>query len=125
MGSSPLDDALGLTLEHAADGVARLRLAARGLGVVPDERPYLHGGALASCVDTASWYAVTAAEPGDWTVASLHLDFLRPAGDVPHLVLARCRRAGRRSATVDVDVVPEDDPDRPVALGRATLARLG
>jgi uncharacterized protein (TIGR00369 family) len=120
---SPLDDALELRLDDAADGVATLTLAPGRLAVVPDAAPFLHGGALATCVDTASWYAASSASPGDWVVSSLQLDFLRLARDEPHRVVARCRRAGRRSAVVDVEIAPHGDAERVVALGRATLAR--
>lgn len=121
--ASPLDAGLELTLEDAADGVATLLLHPRPLALVPGEHPYLHGGALATCVDTASWYAATSAAPGDWLVTGLHVDFLRLAREEPHRIVARCRRAGRTSATVDVEIAPAASPERPVALGRATLAR--
>jgi uncharacterized protein (TIGR00369 family) len=123
--ASPLDDALELELEHAADGVATLRLGPGRLAVVAAEPapPFLHGGALATCVDTASWYAAVSASPGEWVVAGLQVDFLRAARDEPHRVLAHCRRAGRTTAVVDVEIAALDDPERLVALGRATLAR--
>ncbi len=121
--ASPLDDALELALEHAADGVATLLLGPGRLAVVPEETPFLHGGALATCVDTASWYAAASASPGDWVITGLHVDFLRLARDEPHRVVARCRRTGRTAAVVDVEIAPQGDPTRFVALGRATLAR--
>lgn len=122
--ASPLDDALELELEHAADGVATLLLGPGRLAVVPDEAPFLHGGALATCVDTASWYAATSASSGEWVVVSLHVDFLRPARVEPHRVVGRCRRAGRTTAVVDVEIAPASATERLVALGRVTLARV-
>ena len=121
--ASPLDVALEFRLLEAADGVATLTLGPGRLAVVPDEAPFLHGGALAACVDTASWCAVESASPGAWVVTSLHVDFLRLARDEPHRVVARCRRVGRTSATVDVEIAPAGDDERLVALGRASLAR--
>jgi acyl-coenzyme A thioesterase PaaI-like protein len=54
--ASKLDDSLGLTLVSAESGLATLRLEPREVGVVEDEDvSYLHGGALATCVDTAAW----------------------------------------------------------------------
>ena len=121
---SPLDDAVGLTLVSADGGTALLRLEPGEAAVVADEeQPFLHGGALATCVDTAAWYAADSASPGGWVVSSLSLDCLRLARPEPHLVRATCRRAGRLLAVCDVEIAVEADPERPVALGRATLAR--
>ncbi len=121
---SPLDDAVGLTLVSADGGNAVLRLVPGEAAVVADERqPFLHGGALATCVDTAAWYAADSASPGGWVVSSLALDCLRLARPEPHVVRATCRKAGRTLAVADVEIVVEADPARVVALGRATLAR--
>ncbi len=121
---SPLDDGLGLTLAHAENGNAELLLEPAPLAVVDDEPPpFLHGGALATCVDTAAWYAANSASPGSWVVSSLTLDCLRLARAEPHLVHATCRKAGRTLAVADVEIVAVSDPARVVALGRATLAR--
>ena len=73
--ASRLDGALGLELESAEDGVATLRLDPGAVAVVEDEQgDYLHGGALATCIDTAAWYAASSAEPADWIVSSLQLE---------------------------------------------------
>jgi uncharacterized protein (TIGR00369 family) len=122
--ASKLDAAIGLTLESADDGVATLRLAPGELAVVEEEeREYLHGGALATCVDTAAWYAAASASPADWIVAGLQLDALRLARREPHRVIARCLRAGRTLAVVDVEIASAVEPERIVAVGRASLAR--
>lgn len=121
---SPLDDAIGLRLESAANGVALLRLDATAVAVAEDAgTAFLHGGALATCVDTAAWYAADSAAPGSWVVSSLGLDCLRLARPEPHVVRATCRRAGRTLAVVDVEIASDAAPDRIVALGRVTLAR--
>ena len=121
---SALDDGIGLVLEEAAAGVAVLLLEPASLAVVDDEGPpFLHGGALATCVDTAAWYATESASPGSWVVSSLTLDCLRLARAEPHFVRATCRKAGRTLAVADVEIVAVSDPSRVVALGRATLAR--
>lgn len=120
---SRLDDGVGLILEGAADGVAVLRLTPAELAVVDGKPPFLHGGALATCVDTAAWYAAESSSPGSWVVSSLALDFVRLARAEAHLVRATCRKAGRTLAVVDVEIAAVSDPERVVALGRATLAR--
>ena len=120
---SLLDDGIGLVLESAADGQATLLLDPAGLAVVDDQEPsFIHGGALATCVDTAAWYAAESASPGSWVVSSLRLDCLRLARAEQHVVRATCRRAGRTLAVADVEIAVVGAPDRIVALGRVTLA---
>ena len=123
---SPLDASIGLVaVELLADAVV-LRLdptAAAAGGEEP--RPFLHGGTLATCVDTAGWYAVAHASPGDWVAVDLRCDFLHIAALVPHRVVGRCLRAGRTLAIADVEIAPWHDPGRTVAVGRAQYIRLG
>jgi uncharacterized protein (TIGR00369 family) len=122
--ASKLDGAIGLTLESAEDGVVTLRLEPGAVGVVEEaERTYLHGGTLATCVDTAAWYAAASASEGDWLVTGLQLEALRLARSEAHRVIARCVRAGRTRAVVDVEIASDVDPERIVAVGRASLAR--
>ncbi len=122
--ASKLDGAIGLTLESAEDGVVTMRLEPGAVGVVEeDERTYLHGGTLATCVDTAAWYAAASASEGDWLVTGLQLEALRLARSEAHRVVARCVRAGRTRAVVDVEIASDVDPERIVAVGRASLAR--
>ena len=126
-----LDLALGLSLESAADDVVVLRLDPGEAGIVGEgDEAYLHGGALATCIDTAAWYAAESVAPsapsegrGDWLVASLSFEGLRLARPEPHTVTARCVRAGRTRAVADVEIAPEADPDRLVTIGRVSLAR--
>jgi uncharacterized protein (TIGR00369 family) len=121
---SKLDAALGVTLEGAEDGVATLRLDPGEIAVVEeDDRSYLHGGTLATCVDTAAWYAAASASPGDWLVAGLQLDALRLARPEPHSIIARCIRTGRTRAVVDVEISSDADPERVVTVGRVNLLR--
>lgn len=120
-----LDAAIGLSLYGFEDGEAVLRLEPPELAIGSDEPEYLHGGALATCVDTAAWYAVIYEREGDWVIVDLRCDFLRLAAREPHRVSARCLRAGRTLALADVQIAPWDRPGRAVAVGRAQLARVG
>lgn len=119
-----LDAALGLTLHGFEEGAAVLRLEPPWLAVAGEDPEYLHGGALATCVDTAAWYAVVHEREGDWVMVDLRCDFLRMAVREPHRVEARCLRAGRTLALADVHIAPWDEPGRAVAVGRAQLARI-
>ena len=56
-------------------------------------------------------------------VSALHLEALRLAGDEPHRVTARCLRAGRTRAVVDVEIAAQADPERVLTVGRVSLAR--
>jgi acyl-coenzyme A thioesterase PaaI-like protein len=120
-----LDAAIGLSLHGFEDGAAVLRLEPPELAVGSDEPEYLHGGALATCVDTAAWYAVVYDREGDWVMVDLRCDFLRMAVREPHRVSGRCLRAGRTLALCDVQIAPWHRPERTVAVGRAQLARVG
>jgi uncharacterized protein (TIGR00369 family) len=122
---SPLDAAIGLVaVELLEDGVVlRLDPSAAALGDdVP--RPFLHGGTLATCVDTAGWYALEHTSPGGWIAVDLRCDFLRLAAPEPHRVLARTLNAGRTLGTADVEVTRWDDPARLIAVGRARYIRV-
>ena len=122
--AAALDAALGLTRGHDDGDWTVLVFAPSELAFGASEPvAYLHGGALATCVDTASWEAVVRDHEGSWVVADMRLDFLRLARPQRHIVRAKVRRAGRRQAVVDVEIVAADDAARIVALGRATLSR--
>ncbi len=121
---SPLDAAIGLVAVELRDDSVVLRLDPPALALGGDDpRPFLHGGTLATCVDTAGWYAVEHVSAGAWIAVDLRCDFLRLASLVPHRVVGRCLAAGRTLATADVEVTPWDEPDRLVAVGRARYIR--
>jgi uncharacterized protein (TIGR00369 family) len=122
---SPLDEVLGLRY-HGRDGEAVvLRLDPTHAALGYEEPPMLHGGALATLVDTAGWYAVMAARPGTWVATDLRCDFLRMADLSPLRVTARCLKAGRTLAVCDVEIAPWDDPERTATVGRIQFIRTG
>ncbi len=88
---APLDAALGLALHGFEDGAAVLRLEPPALAVGSEEPEYLHGGVLATCVDTAAWYAVVLRARG-------RLGHGRPALRLPAPGRAGSRTASRRAA---------------------------
>ncbi len=124
---SPLDAAIGLVAVELLPDAVVLRLDPPEVAMGGDEpRPFLHGGTLATCVDTAGWYAVEHVSPApNWIAVDLRCDFLRLAGPVPHRVVGRCLNAGRTLATADVEITPWDEPDRLIAVGRARYIRVG
>src|SRR3954468_18580782 len=114
---SPLDALLGLVAVELFEDAVVLRLDA-GLGATGGDqpRPFLHGGTLATCVDTAGWDALEHLSPGGWIAVDLRCDFLRLAAPVPHRVVGRCVGAGRTLGTADVEISPWDEPERLVAV---------
>ncbi len=123
--AAALDAALGLT-RVADDGdrvVLRLDPAALAVGAT-QPTTYLHGGALATCIDTAAWEAVVTDSDDSWVVADLRIDFLRLARLEPHRVSAIARKVGRSQAVADVEITSSADPHRVVALGRVLLAKV-
>jgi uncharacterized protein (TIGR00369 family) len=120
-----LDAALGLTRAANEGERAVLRFDPTALAIgATDPTTYLHGGALATCIDTAAWEAVVKDSDVSWVVADLRIDFLRLARAEPHRVSAVARRVGRSQAVADVEIASWDDADRVVALGRVLLTRV-
>ena len=103
----PYAQLLGINFEDATRGAATLSLSAR-----PELERFggiMHGGALASLADTASAFAVLSTlEPEEQTVTvDLTLHYLRPATAGKLTAHARVLRAGRRIATVSVEILNE------------------
>lgn len=124
--AAPLDAAIGLT-RHSDDGEwVVLRLDPEDVAVgATDPVTYLHGGVIATCVDTASWEAIVRVSDDSWVVADMRIDFMRLARNEPHRVRATARKIGRTQAVADVEITAWDDAARLVALGRVLLAKVG
>jgi uncharacterized protein (TIGR00369 family) len=77
-------------------------------------------------VDTTCWYAVVQ-ESGsqEWVAVNLQIDYLRPVPPDPLRLTATCLRAGRALAVAEVRITLSGEPDRLLAVGRATFARPG
>jgi uncharacterized protein (TIGR00369 family) len=123
---SPLDAAIGLHFDHVDDqGRPVLRLDSTPTASADDPGTFLHGGTLATCVDTAGWYAVVTSRPGTYVAVDLRTDFLRLAPPGVYRVTGTTLKAGRTLATADVEIAPWAEPARPCAVGRATFLRTG
>ena len=103
----PYAQLLGIEFEDARRGTATLSMSAR----TELERfgGIMHGGALASLADSASAFAVLTTLGGsEQTVTvDLTLHYLRPATEGKLTAHARVLRAGRRVATVSVEILNE------------------
>ncbi|HYM69649.1 MAG TPA: PaaI family thioesterase [bacterium] len=120
LGRSPYHRLLGLHMTKAAEGEVVVRMPFREDLLAGDDESgrYIHGGAIASLIDTAADFAVIAAVGRDVPTIDLRVDYLRAARGTL-IATARTRKAGRSVAVADVEVT--DDAGRLVAVGRGVF----
>ena len=112
---------LGLEFVSASRGAAVYRLAVRE--ELTRMRGILHGGAVASLMDTAAAFAVhTLLEPEQWTVTvDLTLHFLRPASSGQLTAHARVVRNGRRLVILTIEA--KDQSGQLIAIASTTYTK--
>jgi uncharacterized protein (TIGR00369 family) len=117
----PYAHLLGIELVSAERGAATLRLSVRE--ELTRMEGLMHGGAIASLVDTASAFAVISTlQPLERTVTvDLTIHYLRPALRGQITARARVLRAGRRIVTLAVDVT--DDSGELISTAITTYAK--
>ena len=107
LASSQVHARIGLEFtEWSPDGVALrfrpqawTRDAANGV---------IHGGVLATALDTAACFAAIAAAGVDCSTLDLRCDYLRPALDEEFIVRGTPLRAGKRIAWADATITTRD-----------------
>ena len=112
---------LGAEVEVADDGSARMRFTARDEHL--NQAGTLHGGVLATLVDTAMGMAVRSTT-GDGEVpatSQLTVTYLRPGKPGPLEVTARVRTRGEHLTVCEADV---DQDGRALVHAVATFALL-
>jgi uncharacterized protein (TIGR00369 family) len=77
--SSPVHRALRLRVVRADDAGVRLAAEAGPEHTGEDGGQFLHGGVVATLLDTAATFALIQATGVDWGTADLRVDFVRPA----------------------------------------------
>ncbi len=122
LSSVPFAKLLGIELAAAERGAVKLRLQVR-----PDlrqNRGVLHGGVIASLIDTATAFAIVSqlTEPEKFTTVDLTVNYLRPLKEGSVTAAARVIRAGRRLLTVTAEVF--DEAGNLVAVALSTYIRL-
>ncbi len=112
---------LGLEFVSASRGAAVYRLAVRE--ELTRMRGILHGGAVASLMDTAAAFAVhTLLAPEQWTVTvDLTLHFLRAASSGQLTAHARVVRNGRRLVILTIEA--KDESGRLIAIASTTYSK--
>jgi uncharacterized protein (TIGR00369 family) len=102
--SVPYARFLGLELGEIKGGEATIHLKVRN--ELKQNQGVVHGGAIASLIDTASAFAiVTRLEPGERvTTTDLTIHYLRPVTEGDMTASARIVRGGRRLFVISVEV---------------------
>ncbi len=120
--SVPYAKFLGLELGEMKPGEANLHLEVRD--ELRQNQGVVHGGAVASLIDTASAFAVvTQLEPHERvTTTDLTIHYLRPVSKGRLIATARTIRAGRRLLVLSVEVA--DDRQRLIATAVTTYIKL-
>lgn len=100
---------LGLKLGEVANGEVSIQLEVRD--ELKQNRGVVHGGAVASLIDTASAFAVlTQIELAEKvTTTDLTIHYLRPITAGCMIARARTLRAGKRLIVLSVEVTSDDD----------------
>jgi uncharacterized protein (TIGR00369 family) len=117
---SSFHSSIGITVEHVRPGSVDLRLEATAEHV--NLQGTVHGGVLATLLDTAAGLAVRSAIPPGSRHVSVNLDvqYLAPASVGTLLATGRVVRVGRRLAFAEAGVTGVDG--EVVARGQVTIA---
>jgi uncharacterized protein (TIGR00369 family) len=117
----PFNRFLGLKVEKAENGFARLFLPYRPEFTGDARRPALHGGILSTLIDTCGGVAVwTCCELEDRIATiDMRVDYLRPAPQADLLAESRVRLMGNRVGNVHTKIFTRQEPDKIIAEGRA------
>ena len=116
--TEPFSELLGLQPEEVTTDYGRMRLPFKA--DLQQARGLVHGGAIASLIDSAGVLAIKATVPdaiGGATV-SMTVNYLAPAQQIDLIAEARIIRRGRSLVFLDVDVLAPDGER--VAKGQLT-----
>lgn len=116
LGRVPFARLLGLELGAIERGAATLHLAVRD--ELKQNRGVVHGGVIASLIDTAAAFAaITLLESEESTTTiDLTIHYLRPLTTGRATARARVLRAGRRVLVISVEVLDETEALAATAL---------
>jgi uncharacterized protein (TIGR00369 family) len=118
----PFAKLLGIELEDVASGTATLGFDIRN--DLKQNNGVVHGGAIASLIDTATAFAIISLLPPEEqaTTADLTISYLRPLSNGRARVTARVIRAGRRLIVVSAELV--DDAGKLSATALTTYIKI-
>ena len=117
----PFNRHLGIKVEKAEKGFARLYLPYKPHFTGDARRPALHGGIISTLVDTCGGVAVWTCCQLEDRIATIDMrvDYLRPAPQADLGAESRVKLMGNRVANVETIVFALNSPDRIIAEGRA------
>ncbi len=117
----PFNKFLGIRVENAENGFARLFLPYKPQFTGDARRPALHGGILSTLIDTCGGVAVWTCCQLDDRIATIDMrvDYLRPAPQADLLAESRVRLMGNRVGNVQTVVFARESPEDIIAEGRA------
>lgn len=122
LGQVPFAAFLGIELTAATHGSVTLRLAIRD--DLRQIHGVMHGGAIASLIDTATAFAIVShlSKPEKFTTVDLTINYLRPLKAGTATAKAQVIRSGKRLLTVSAEVF--DDDGNLAAMAVSTYIRL-
>lgn len=117
----PFNKYMGITVQEAENGFARLSLPYRPEFIGDARRPALHGGILSTLIDTCGGVALwTCCHVSDAIATiDMRVDYLRPAPLKDLMAESRVRLMGNRVGNVHTQVFTLDRPENIIAEGRA------
>jgi uncharacterized protein (TIGR00369 family) len=118
----PFAKLLGIELEEVAPGTATLGFDIKD--ELKQNHGVVHGGAIASLIDTATAFAIISLLPPNEqaTTADLTISYLRPLKNGRAHSTARVVRAGRRLIVVSAELV--DDAGKLIATALTTYIKI-
>ena len=118
----PFGKLLGLQLTSVEPGLAQMKLPVRD--ELRQNHGIVHGGAIASLIDSVAAFAVIPLLRDDETATTvdLSISFLRPLSNGLATATAKVQRAGTRIVAVSIEVV--DDDDKLIATALTTYLRM-
>lgn len=118
----PFAKLLRIELENVAPGTATLGFEVRN--DLKQNNGVVHGGAIASLIDTSTAFAIISLLPPDEhaTTVDLTISYLRPLRNGRARSTARVIRAGRRLIVVSAELV--DDAGKLIATALTTYIKI-
>jgi uncharacterized protein (TIGR00369 family) len=120
--SVPFAKFLGIELDEIDAGVATLSLEIKP--ELKQNHGVVHGGAIASLIDSATAFAIISLLPTDEhaTTVDLTISYLRPLTEGRAKAVARVVRSGKRLIVVSADLF--DDRGTLAATGLSTYIKI-
>jgi uncharacterized protein (TIGR00369 family) len=119
---SPVHRSLRLRVIDSTDASVTLECVSSVEHVGADGSPYLHGGVVATVLDTAATFALIQATGTDWSTVDLRLDYLRPAPAGSLCATGTAVQVGRRLGRATAQLT-DTSSGRVLGTAAGTFAR--